>query len=223
MANCVLPQRAPVLIASHNVGKLEEIRELLDGIGQSVLSAVALGLKSPAETQTSFAGNALLKAQTASRETGLVALADDSGLCVDVLKDEPGIYTARWAREAGGWSAAHRAMNEKLQSMQAWEDTVTARLHCALALAWPDGRHAVATGAVTGNLTWPARGLHGGGFDAMFVPDGQDVTFAQMEPAQKALVDARAIAFQNLLSQINQNPISPTEQTASEEGRIAHV
>ena len=102
MANCVLPQRAPVLIASHNVGKLEEIRELLDGIGQSALSAVELGLKSPAETQTSFAGNALLKAQTASRETGLVALADDSGLCVDVLKDEPGIYTARWAREAGG-------------------------------------------------------------------------------------------------------------------------
>ena len=185
-----------IVLASHNAGKLREIAALVKPFGIDVVSAGDLGLPEPAETETTFAGNARIKAHAAAQAAGLPALSDDSGLTVDALNGDPGVYTADWAETPTGrdFPMAMRKVHEKLleaEAPQPW----TAAFHCTLCLAWPDGEDAVFPGKVDGTLTWPMRGEHGFGFDPMFIPNGYDVTFGEMLPDQKHPISHRADAF----------------------------
>jgi XTP/dITP diphosphohydrolase len=194
-----LPRR--LVIATHNRGKLAEIADLLGPLGVETLSAASLGLPEPAETEDSFAGNALLKARAAAAAAGLPALADDSGLCVDALDGAPGVYTADWAETGQGrdWNLAMRKVEERLRAMGPGAPR-TARFHCTLALALPDGAHWLFEGEVAGHLVWPPRGARGFGYDPMFVPDGHEETFGEMDPALKHAISHRAHAFQELVA-----------------------
>lgn len=195
-----------LVIATHNAGKLKEISALLGPFGVDCISAGALGLPEPAETGTSFVANALIKAHAAARASGLAALADDSGLSVAALDGRPGVYTADWAErhwfegEPGrDWFMAMGKVEGMLQAKG--EDTPRdASFHCVLALAWPDGDEAVYEGRVGGSLTWPPRGALGFGYDPVFVPQGHDQTFAEIDPAQKHLISHRADAFAKLVA-----------------------
>ena len=182
-----------LVIATHNEGKRREIAALLAPFAVEVVSAGALGLPVPEETETSFAGNARLKAHAAARATGLAALADDSGLEVDALGGEPGVRTADWAETARGrdFGLAMRRVEERMPEGA----PRTARFRAALCLAWPDGEDAVFEGAAEGAVVWPPRGARGFGFDPMFVPDGQALTFGEMAPEAKAPLTHRAAAF----------------------------
>jgi XTP/dITP diphosphohydrolase len=184
------------VLASHNAGKLAEIRELVAPYGIEALSAAEFGLEAPAEPEESFAGNALLKARHAARATGLPARSDDSGLEVRALGGEPGVHTADWAETAAGrdWNLAMRRVEERLAAQRPGVSRA-ADFVCALALAWPDGSEAVFEGRVEGHLVWPPRGTRGFGYDPMFVPDGDDRTFAEMAPAEKHAISHRARAF----------------------------
>lgn len=188
-----------LVIASHNKGKLAEIATLLAPLGIETLPAGAFGLSEPAETENSFAGNAALKALVAARSTGLPALADDSGLLVDALGGEPGVHTADWAETPSGrdWNLAMRKVEDRLRALGP-DAPRTARFHCALALAWPDGETALFEGCCRGRLVWPPRGDRGFGYDPMFVADGHDITFGEMDPAGKHAISHRAAAFARL-------------------------
>lgn len=188
-----------LVLASHNAGKLREIAALLVPFGVEAVPASAFGLQEPAETEDSFAGNALLKARFAAAGSGLPALADDSGLCVDALGGAPGVYTADWAETPDGrdWMLAMGKVAEKLHALGP-DASRRAAFHCALALAWPDGREAVYAGAVAGSLVWPPRGDRGFGYDPVFVPEGHDETFGEMEPEAKHGMSHRAVAFAKL-------------------------
>jgi len=189
-----LPRAAEYLVATHNPGKLEEIETLLSRLGCRTVSAERLGLTAPVEDADTFGGNAAIKARHACDATGIPTLADDSGLCIPTLGGHPGLETARWARENGGWSAAQAQVYRMLVDKNAWQDGARATMHCALAIAYPGGGTYVFSGEVDGQLVWPPRG-DGSGFDAMFVPDGFEHSFAEMKPEEKALIDARAHAF----------------------------
>lgn len=188
-----------LVIASHNEGKLAEIAELLAPLGIETRPAGALGLCEPAETEDSFAGNAALKALVAARGTGLPALADDSGLLVDALGGEPGVHTADWAETPSGrdWTLAMQKVEDRLRALGP-DAPRTARFHCALALAWPDGETELFEGSCRGRLVWPPRGDRGFGYDPMFVADGHDLTFGEMDPADKHAISHRAAAFARL-------------------------
>ncbi|WP_194744898.1 RdgB/HAM1 family non-canonical purine NTP pyrophosphatase [Thermaurantiacus tibetensis] len=196
-----MPRPERLVVATHNPGKLGEIEALVAPLGIACVGAGALGLPAPEETETSFAGNALVKARAAARAAGLPALADDSGLCVDALGGEPGVRTADWAETGEGrdWDMAMRKVEERLAALGP-DAPRDARFVCALALAWPDGREAVFEGEVRGRLVWPPRGERGFGYDPMFVPDGQDATFGEMDPGLKHRISHRADAFAKLLS-----------------------
>lgn len=185
-----------LVLATHNEGKRREIEALLTPFGVEVLSAGALGLPEPEETEDSFVGNARIKAHAAARATGLAALADDSGLEVDALGGEPGVRTADWARTPGGrdFGLAMRRVEERLPEGA----PRTARFRATLCLAWPDGRDRVFEGAAEGRLTWPPRGENGFGYDPMFVPEGSERTFGEMAPEEKAPLTHRAAAFAGL-------------------------
>ncbi len=195
-----------LVIATHNAGKLKEISALLGPFGVDCISADSLGLPEPAETGTSFVANALIKAHAAAQASGLAALADDSGLSVDALDGRPGVYTADWAErqwfegEPGrDWFMAMGKVEGLLQA-KGPETPRNASFHCVLALAWPDGSEAVYEGRVDGNLTWPPRGDLGFGYDPVFVPQGREQTFAEIDPAQKHLISHRADAFAQLVA-----------------------
>jgi XTP/dITP diphosphohydrolase len=194
-----VPQR--LVIATHNKGKLAEIAALLSPLGIETLSAASLGLAEPEETEDSFAGNALLKARAAAEGSGLPALADDSGLCVEALGGAPGVYTADWAETGSGrdWMLAMGKVEARLAALGPGVSRA-ARFHCTLALAFPDGRHWLFEGAVAGQLVWPPRGTRGFGYDPMFVADGMRETFGEMEPEAKHAVSHRAAAFAKLLA-----------------------
>lgn len=196
-----LPRPERLVVATHNPGKLGEIEALVAPLGIACVGAGALGLPVPEETETSFAGNALVKARAAAQGAGLPALADDSGLCVDALGGEPGVRTADWAETGEGrdWDMAMRKVEERLAALGP-DAPRDARFVCALALAWPDGREAVFEGEVRGRLVWPPRGERGFGYDPMFVPEGQDATFGEMDPGLKHRISHRADAFAKLLS-----------------------
>lgn len=196
-----LPRPERLVVATHNPGKLGEIEALVAPLGIACVEAGALGLPVPEETETSFAGNALVKARAAAQGAGLPALADDSGLCVDALGGEPGVRTADWAETGEGrdWDMAMRKVEERLAALGP-DAPRDARFVCALALAWPDGREAVFEGEVRGRLVWPPRGERGFGYDPMFVPEGQDATFGEMDPGLKHRISHRADAFAKLLS-----------------------
>jgi XTP/dITP diphosphohydrolase len=188
-----------LVIASHNAGKIREIAALLGSHGIEPVSAGDLDVPEPEETGTSFAANAELKARFSADLTGLPALADDSGLCVDALDGDPGIFSARWAGEAKDFGMAmdlvHTRMAEK-----APETGRDAHFVCALSLCWPDGHVVTVEGRVDGHLVWPPRGEHGFGYDPMFRPWGHDLTFGEMSAEAKQPLTHRADAFAKLVA-----------------------
>ena len=191
-----LPKGAKLVVASHNLGKLREIAELLEPFGLTAVSAGSLGLPEPEETETTFAGNARLKAVAAATKAGLPALSDDSGLAVDVLGGAPGIYSARWAGPSKDFAVAMEKVAKEITDRHGWAAPgPAARFVCALCLAQPDGSSDVFEGTIEGRLVWPPRGGKGFGYDPMFVPDGYDLTFGEMEPADKHAMSHRARAF----------------------------
>ena len=190
-----------LLFATHNAGKLEEMRQLLEPRGIEIVSSAELGLAEPAETEDTFVGNARIKAHSAASATGLPALADDSGLCVDVLGGAPGVYTADWAEVDGARDfAVAMARTRKALAAAGAAAPWVARFQCVLVLAWPDGHDEVFKGSVVGELVWPIRGADGHGYDPMFVPEGHSVTFAEMSPEEKNKISHRARALEMLLA-----------------------
>jgi XTP/dITP diphosphohydrolase len=197
-----------LVIASHNQGKVREIRALLKPFGIEPVSAGDLGLPEPEETEDNFIGNALIKARASAQESGIVALADDSGLCVDALGGKPGVYTADWAEKQpyeGGpgrdWYMAMGKVEGKLAELGPDVDR-SAHFVCTLALAWPDGHSEVFEGKAFGSLVWPPRGALGFGYDPVFVPTGRLQTFAEIDPAEKHAMSHRADAFAKLVSAV---------------------
>lgn len=189
-----------LLVATHNQGKLEEIKALLAPFGVAVTSNADHGLPEPDETETTFVGNARIKAHAAVTATGLPALADDSGIAVDALDGQPGVHTADWAETPDGRDFA-MAMEKTwalLEERNAPEPR-RAAFHSTLVLAWPDGHDEVFEGIMPGRIVWPMRGSHGHGYDPIFQPDGHDITFAEMDPELKNRISHRARAFAALV------------------------
>ena len=234
----------PLVIASHNPGKVREITALLGSFGIEPVSAGSLGLSEPEETGTTFRANAELKALASATATGMPALADDSGLCVDALGGAPGIYSARWAGDGKDFALAMRRVHDEMiaagvtamagttapagvalqanttdaaagvaslatdaaagTSLASADADAAAGAHfvCALSLGWPDGHVDTFEGKIFGRLVWPPRGERGFGFDPMFVPDGYDVTFGEMDPDHKHAISHRAKAFEQLVAAV---------------------
>ena len=191
-----------LVIATHNPGKLREIAELIEPLGITCVGAEELGLPEPQEIGNTFVDNADLKAREAADLSGLPALADDSGLCVDALHGAPGIFSARWAEDSDGKRDWARAMEKVWREVEAAgpEAGHDAHFACALAIAWPnDGQAENFEGRVDGALTWPPRGSNGFGYDPIFVANGHDVTFGEMDPAEKHAISHRADAFRKLV------------------------
>ena len=207
-------QPGRLVIASHNVGKVREIRDLLGPHGIEPVSAAELDLPEPDEIGATFIDNADLKAREAADLSGLPALADDSGLCVDALDGRPGIFSARWALagdalvppgagpgEVDGPRDFDLAMRRVWDELEALGPEAARNAHfvCALALCWPDGHSEWFEGRVEGSQVWPPRGDRGFGYDPMFVPAGRDLTFGEMDPAEKHRISHRADAFAKLV------------------------
>ena len=182
-----------LVVASHNPGKVVEIAALLAPYGIATIGAAALGLPEPEETGLSFEDNAALKARAAAAASGLLAIADDSGLVVPALAGAPGIYSARWAGPAKDFRVAIDRVRRELGSKDC-----RAHFVAVLALAWPDGEESLFRGEAHGHLEFPPRGERGFGYDPIFVPDGYGETFGEMDPALKHRISHRARAFENL-------------------------
>lgn len=195
-----------IVVASHNEGKVREIRDLLRPFGLETVSAAELGLAEPDETETTFEGNAKLKAVAAAQAAGLPALSDDSGLAVDGLGGEPGIYAARWAELPRIEKETYGQRRDFEMAMWHVHDQLGdnpdrgARFICALCLAWPSGETFVYEGTVEGEMIWPPRGNKGFGYDPMFQQLGAVQTFAEIDPAEKHAVSHRADAFEKFLA-----------------------
>lgn len=175
-----------LLLASHNKGKLVEFQELFAPFGLEIISAAELGLPEPEETGTTFAENARLKAHAAAQASGMLALSDDSGLCVDALNGDPGVYTADWAGVPRDFDHAMKRVEDALQAANATEPGKRkGSFNATLCLAHPDGRDVLYVGTCPGTLVWPPRGERGHGYDPMFMPDGYDITFGQMAAETK--------------------------------------
>lgn len=212
MTHKLLPGK--LVIASHNEGKVREIRELLGPYGIEPVSAAELDLPEPDETGVTFIDNADLKARAAADLSGLPALADDSGLCVEALGDRPGIFSARWAvvdahvdpaadpGEVQGGRDFGFAMRRVYDELEALGPDASRNAHfvCALAVCWPDGHSEWFEGRVDGTIAWPPRGDNGFGYDPVFVPAGHDETFGEMDPAEKHAMSHRADAFRKLVA-----------------------
>ena len=189
-----------LLVATHNAGKLAEMRAMFEPLGIACVGGAELGLVEPAETESTFIGNARIKAHAAAKATGMPALADDSGIEVDALGGAPGVYTADWAETPGGRDFV-KAMTRTWAELEAVSAPFPrkARFRSTLVLAWPDGHDEVFEGKCEGQVVWPMRGAKGHGYDPMFVPDGYAVTFAEMDPARKNQISHRADAFAKLM------------------------
>jgi XTP/dITP diphosphohydrolase len=212
MTHKLLPGK--LVIASHNEGKVREIRELLGPYGIEPVSAAELDLPEPDETGVTFIDNADLKARQAADLSGLPALADDSGLCIEALGDRPGIFSARWAvvdahvdpaadpGEVQGGRDFGFAMAKVHDELEALGEDASRNAHfvCALAVCWPDGHSEWFEGRVDGTIAWPPRGENGFGYDPIFVPAGHDETFGEMDPAEKHAMSHRADAFRKLVA-----------------------
>lgn len=186
-----------LVVASHNPGKVWEIKQLIAPYGFDAISAADLALAEPEETETTFEGNARLKALAAANASGLPALADDSGLEVDALDGAPGIYSARWAGAGKDFAIAMERVHDALVEKGAWEGLPPrANFISVLCLAWPSGEYRIFEGRVYGTLRWPPRGGNGFGYDPMFVPDGEPRTFGEMEPEEKYAISHRTRAFE---------------------------
>lgn len=187
-----------LVVASHNAGKVAEIGDLLAPFGVETVSAGALGLAEPEETEPTYEGNAALKARVAAAASGLTALADDSGLSVTALGGAPGIYSARWAGPERDFRLAMQRVEEALLASGSTDRS--AAFICVLALAEPDGTVQLYDGRVEGRLVFPPRGSHGFGYDPIFIADGESITFGEMEPAKKHAMSHRARAFEKLVA-----------------------
>ena len=197
IADHKLTRGVKLVVASHNPGKIREIGDLIRPFGVAAVSAGTLGVPEPEETETTFAGNARLKALHSAIATGLPALSDDSGLEVEALLGAPGIYSARWAGPSKDFSFAMQQVADALTAKNAWSATgPRANFTAALCVAWPDGTTRVFEGRVFGRLVWPARGSKGFGYDPMFLADGETETFGEMTPEKKHAISHRARAFQ---------------------------
>ncbi|MFZ5930351.1 MAG: RdgB/HAM1 family non-canonical purine NTP pyrophosphatase [Pseudomonadota bacterium] len=186
-----------LVLASHNAGKLREIADLLRPFQIEVVNAGALGLAEPDETGATFVENAELKARAAARASGMVALSDDSGLCVAGLQGAPGIYSARWAGPDKDFGLAMKRVQAELESNGSADRR--AYFVCALSLCWPDGHCETFQGEVHGQLVFPPRGARGFGYDPIFLADGYDVTFGEMDPDAKHAISHRADAFRQMI------------------------
>ena len=191
-----------LLVATHNQGKLEEIAALVAPFGVAVVGASALGLSEPAETEDSFVGNARIKALAGIRATGMPTLADDSGLTIDGLNGAPGVRTADWAETATGRDF-DMAMARTWDLLEACGAAYPrrAQFRCTLVMIWPDGSEKVFEGVMPGQIVWPMRGVLGHGYDPIFQPDGNAVTFGQMDRWQKNQISHRADAFRKLITE----------------------
>ena len=189
-----------LVVATHNQGKLEEMTALLSPYGVELTSAGALGLPEPEETETTFIGNARIKAHAAAQSTGIPALSDDSGIEIDALDGAPGVYTADWAETPNGrdFEMAMRKAHEKLEAIDAPEPRLAA-FCCTMVLAWPDGHDEVFEGRMPGQVVWPMRGQFGHGYDPIFQPDGYDITFGEMDRWEKNKISHRARAIEKLV------------------------
>ena len=186
-----------LLLATHNKGKVKEFDDMLGGLGVEIKSASDFDLPEPEETENTFSGNALLKARAGCKATGLPTLADDSGFCVSTLDGQPGIYSARWAETEQGrdFSLAMQKVHDKVGD----SEDEAAWFMAVLALVYPDGREEVFEGRIDGALVWPPRGDKGFGYDPIFVPEGLDKTFAEIEPSEKHAMSHRARAVEKFL------------------------
>lgn len=190
-----------LLVATHNQGKLEEIAHLLEPYGVEVVGAAEMNLPEPEETETTFAGNARIKAHAAAKATGLPALSDDSGIEIDALDGAPGVYTADWAETPSGrdFVMAMTRAHDELEARNAPYPR-SARFCCTLVLAWPDGHDEVFPGVMPGQIVWPMRGDQGHGYDPVFQPDGYDQTFGEMDRWEKNKISHRADAFRKFVA-----------------------
>jgi XTP/dITP diphosphohydrolase len=187
---------AKLVCATHNAGKAVELAELLDARFQ-IVTAGALGLPEPEEVETTFVGNAVLKARAAADASGFIAIADDSGLSVTALGGAPGIYSARWAETEDGRDFAF-AMNRVEHEMIATGGGDHAWFTSALAVAWPHGAVVAVEGRVDGRIVFPGLGMRGFGYDPIFIPEGETETFGEMDPDRKNAMSHRARAFEKL-------------------------
>jgi len=211
-----------LVVASHNPGKVWEIRKLIVPYGLDAISAGELDLPEPEETETTFAGNARLKALAAASAAGLPALADDSGLEVEALGGAPGIFSARWAGEKKDFALAMEKVATEVKARHGWATPgPRANFTCALCLSWPDGKTQVFEGKVFGHLVWPTRGGNGFGYDPMFIADGEDLTFGEMEPDRKYAISHRTRAFalfhDACLSGLERTGMSPDAERGSDQ------
>lgn len=190
-----------LLIATHNKGKLEEMEHLLKPFDVSVVGAAEMNLPEPEETEDTFVGNARVKAHAAAKATGLPALSDDSGITIDALGGAPGVYTADWAETANGrdFVMAMTRANDELEAKGAPHPRF-AQFRCTLVLAWADGHDEAFEGVMPGQLVWPMRGDNGFGYDPMFVPEGFDTTFAEMDRWDKNKISHRARAVKQFIA-----------------------
>ena len=193
--NLMLIKGMRIVFATHNPGKVPEISALLGG-DYEIVTAGQLNLPEPDETETTFAGNAMLKARHAAERSGEVSLADDSGLSVAALDGAPGIFSARWAGPGKDFAVAMKKVEDRLEEIGASDRA--AWFTSALAVAWPDGPCVVVEGVVDGHLTFPPRGARGFGYDPLFIPNGGALTFGEMEPAAKDAISHRTRAFEKL-------------------------
>lgn len=190
-----------LLVATHNQGKLEEMRDLLSPFGITVIGAAEHNLPEPEETETTFVGNARIKAHSAAKISGLPSLSDDSGITIDALNGAPGVYTADWAETPSGrdFVMAMERTKRELDAVNAPEPRL-AQFRCTLVLAWPDGHDEVFEGIMPGRLVWPMRGDQGHGYDPIFQPDGYEETFGEMDRWEKNKISHRADAFKKFVA-----------------------
>jgi len=186
-----------IVLASHNPGKVREIQELLEPFGLNVCSASQLHLEEPEETEPTFEGNALIKARAAAKASGLPSIADDSGFCVDALGGDPGIYSARWAGPDKNFLTAMQKVWAKMNERDVQQSC--ARFVCVLAVCDQRGNEHVFRGEALGNVVWPPRGNNGFGYDPMFIPQGGQLTYGEMDPQVKHAQSHRAKAFSLLI------------------------
>jgi XTP/dITP diphosphohydrolase len=194
----LLKRGARIVAASHNQGKVRELAALFAPFHVECVSAASLGLPEPEETGASFTENAALKAEAAAKASGMMAIADDSGLEVAALQGAPGIHSARWGGATKDFGLAMERVHRELEAKRASD--LRANFTCALALAAPGAHAQVFEGKVFGMVTWPPRGQHGFGYDPIFIPDGYSETFAEIAPELKNALSHRMRAFEKLMA-----------------------
>lgn len=186
----------PLLVATHNLGKVKEFKKLFSPYKVKIVFSGDIGIEEPEETGRTFEENSVIKARS-GLSSGFNVLADDSGLCVKALNDEPGIYSARWAKKNGGWKGAMEKIYDNLLDINAKD--FSAKYYCSLTLAWKNGRINSYSGKVEGKISWPIRGKKGFGYDPIFVPKGYTITFGEMNKKEKMLNDHRYNAFKKII------------------------